>query len=231
MHGIRAKARALAEMGIALKHAPRSARFLPSWFRSLRPGHGPLQDGLPWMSFAAIRWLEGYLGPTTSVFEYGMGGSTLFLARRVRRLVSVESDPRWFDMVSRAIRDEGRSNAELRFVPAVRTPAVQDIPYGPESYTGYDPDSAGCSFEAYIKTIDEYPDASFDLVVVDGFARPSAVRHAIPKIRPRGCLLLDDSDRLYAGPAIALLRAFPRRDFRSVAPFQRSLQQASAWQL
>ena len=74
-----------------------------------------------------------------------------------------------------------------------------------------------------------FPDESFDLVIVDGYARPSCVLHAIPKIRRGGHLLLDDSDREYTRPAIPVLDGLPRRDFVGAAPFQRSLQQTSIW--
>jgi predicted O-methyltransferase YrrM len=65
----------------------------------------------------------------------------------------------------------------------------------PESYKSSDYDEL--SFEAYVKTIDNYPDNYFDLVVVDGRARPACIKHAVPKIKRGGVLILDNSDRDY----------------------------------
>ena len=59
--------------------------------------------------------------------------------------------------------------------------------------------------ERFVPELESLPDASFDLVVIDfleapGAQRPDAVRAAMPKVRPGGYLLLDDSDRpAYAG--------------------------------
>ncbi len=39
-----------------------------------------LDEGLPWITFPAMRWLHGHLRPSMSVFEWGSGGSTVFLA-------------------------------------------------------------------------------------------------------------------------------------------------------
>jgi len=183
------------------------------------------------MNFKVIRWLDSYLRPSMDVFEYGAGGSTPFVARRVHRLISVEHDPRWFTVVSDVLAVEGIRNCALRLVPAVKSERATTVPYGPRSYTSFAPHTKGYTFEAYVRTIEDYADGAFDLVIVDGYARPSAVAHAIPKIRPGGYLLLDDSDGEYVRPAIPVLDGFPRRDFLALAPFERGLQQASVWRI
>ncbi|HLI94422.1 MAG TPA: hypothetical protein VKU83_12450, partial [Puia sp.] len=45
--------------------------------------------------------------------------------------------------------------------------------------------------------IDVYPDSHFDVIIVDGRARPSCIKHALPKLKPGGWLLVDNSDRSY----------------------------------
>ncbi len=228
---IRARAGRISAMAVCLYKDAGSVRFLPRWLRTLRPGHSPLQDRIPWMNFKVIRWLERFLTPSMDVFEYGAGGSTPFVAKRVRRLVSVEHDSRWIEPVAEVLRADGITNCELSLIPPIEDPSRRNVPFGPRSYTSMFPEAAGLSFEAYVKSIDAHPDRSFDLVLVDGTARPSAVAHAIPKVRPRGALLLDDSDRPYSTPALPLLAGFPRRDYVGVNPFQRYLQQSSVWRL
>jgi predicted O-methyltransferase YrrM len=74
-------------------------------------------------------------------------------------------------------------------------------------------------FRSYVEAIDAYPDASFDLVVVDGRARPSCLRQAIPKLRPRGLLVLDNSDRdYYLTLSRALLSGFAELTQRGLTP-------------
>lgn len=218
-------------MAVCLRKDVGSVRFLPSWIRTLRDGHSPLEDRLPWMNFKVIRWLERTLTPSMSVFEYGAGGSTPFLAKRVRRLVTVEHDPRWIEPVAEVLRKDGLTNCDLILIPPVEDPSRRNVPFGPWSYTSMVPEAAGYSYEDYARRIDAYPDESFDLVVVDGTARPSAVARSIPKVRPGGFLLLDDSNEPYVTPALPLLADFPRKDFVGVNPFQRYLQQSSVWRL
>ena len=58
-----------------------------------------------------------------------------------------------------------------------------------------DPNINSFSFKKFVTTIDQYPDHYFDLVFVDGRARNSCIKHAIPKVKNGGYILLDDSDR------------------------------------
>ena len=56
---------------------------------------------LHWLSFDAIRWLDENLTKKMDAFEYGSGGSTKYISRRVKTLVSVEDDQYWYDKVFR----------------------------------------------------------------------------------------------------------------------------------
>src|SRR2546430_9982143 len=70
-------------------------RSYPRWRRNLRQNGNPLDGDSPWMTFAAIRFLDRLLTKEMRVFEYGSGGSSLFFSRRVREVVSVEHDGAW----------------------------------------------------------------------------------------------------------------------------------------
>ncbi|MDM8553380.1 hypothetical protein QUF75_01435 [Desulfococcaceae bacterium HSG7] len=72
-------------------------RFYPSWTRSLNGSKTPLKDVQPWIAFGAIRFLEKHLHEDMHVFEYGIGGSTLFFAKRVKAVVSIEHDKEWYE--------------------------------------------------------------------------------------------------------------------------------------
>lgn len=77
------------------RHLARHPSSLPRWVRDrLTPGD-PIARGLPWFSWAAIRWLDRWLQPSFTVHELGGGGSTLWFAQRVARVVTLESDARW----------------------------------------------------------------------------------------------------------------------------------------
>jgi hypothetical protein len=72
-------------------------RLFPRWERSL--DRTPLELALPWLTYAAINFLEGVLSQSTRAFEWGVGGSTLFFSSRVSELISVEHDAQWADSV------------------------------------------------------------------------------------------------------------------------------------
>ena len=69
------------------------------WFRSLVLSASVDARGepLPWITYASLRFLESKLSPEMEVFEFGSGASTLWWARRVRRVVSCEDDREWFE--------------------------------------------------------------------------------------------------------------------------------------
>jgi hypothetical protein len=75
------------------------------------------------------------------------------------------------------------------------------------------------SFENYCQAIDRYPADAFDLVVVDGRARPSCVFHARSRVRPGGYLMVDDAERPEYAEGLQLLEGWPRTDFSGPVPF------------
>ena len=220
-------------MGVVLARHPRELRYAHLWLRSLLPGHNPLDDERPWITFRAIQWLRSYLQPEMRVFEYGAGGSTLFLAKRVRELVSVEHDESFHSVVAHRLAKQGVHNCRLVLCrPERRSPKPEaDVAYGTASFTSFQPRHAGEWFEKYVKVIDEYPDGYFDLVVIDGRARASCVRRAVRKIKPGGALLLDNSERPAYAAARRLLDGYPCTDMFGIVPWNLVPYQTSVWRI
>lgn len=223
------KRRIFEEAMASVRKDPLSIQFLGRWFWTLLPGHSPIEDSLPWMTFRAIRWLKSYLRPAMTVFEWGAGGSTIFLANRVRSVVSIESEPAWHACVLEALRVRGISNVALRLIPG---PWDASLMSGADETTRViSQELHGQTFEGYANSINDHPDQTFDLVCVDGYDRSSCIRQALPKIRPGGYLLLDNSDWRIYRDALAFLSPFPRTDFGGVGPFQPNGWQTSVWRL
>lgn len=143
----------------------------------------------PWISSKARKWLDSYLKHDMVVFEYGSGGSTLFLARRVKKIVSVEYQLLWFLGVLFALWRRGITNFELHLARPERGKYLK------ANYMSSDPNLNYFSFKKFVTTIDQYPDHYFDLVFVDGRARNACIRHSISKTKHGGFILLDDSKR------------------------------------
>src|SRR5438874_12120928 len=78
---------------------------------NLLNGKTPLDLEIPWFSYAAIDFLDGFVEPHMTIFEYGSGGSTLFFAQRARSVYSVEDNSKWFELVSQRLLEKSVSNA------------------------------------------------------------------------------------------------------------------------
>jgi hypothetical protein len=184
------------------------------------------------MTFAAIELLESVVRAESTVFEYGAGGSTVFLARRARHVVSVEHDRQWFAMVEQQLDKQGVTNWEGKLIePTGVEQSSSSNAADPEQYVSSDPKYRDCSFQAYASAIDEFDDAAFDLVIVDGRARPACFRHALPKVRPGGYLLLDNSDREHYRSASQLAsRKWRLIELPGPSPYVNFFTQTTAWQ-
>jgi len=68
---------------------------LPWWNRSEATAIVPE----PWLHIAVVDYLARLLSPGDTVIEHGSGGSTLWLAARVAKVISVEHDPDWYQVI------------------------------------------------------------------------------------------------------------------------------------
>lgn len=202
-----------------IRQAPQRIRFFPEWLFSFWPGRAAYKDGLPWVTFEAREWLESFLTKDMKVFEWGSGGSTLFIAKRVKTLISIEDNPEWYKKIGRLIKEK-----ELNCQYILKEPRPGN------DYFSSSPEYKGLSFKRYCQAINSYPDDFFDLVLVDGRARNFCVSHAIKKIRPEGFLFLDDSQRPRYAREIELLKDWKRRDFQGPQPYVRNFYKISIWQ-
>jgi hypothetical protein len=145
-----------------------------------------LDTELPWINIGAFKFLKKRLRSDMKVFEYGSGGSTLFFSKYVAEVISVEHDESWYKFILEKISKI--SNIKLY----LKKPQLKETnKYG--SYYGKGRENY--SFEEYVKTIEDYPDSYFDLIVIDGRARPACLEHALPKLKPSGYILFDNSER------------------------------------
>ena len=166
------------------------------WIESKRRGYPCRPDGSerPWMNYAVVAFLERRLNKTLSVFEYGSGYSTLFYARRVRNVISVEYDQAWIASIGPRLPP----NASVLFVP-------DDV----------DGD--------YCRAIARSGD-SFDVVVVDGKDRENCVKQSMQALSSRGVIVLDDSQRAGYAPAISYAQdnGYLTVDFEGLKPTESS---------
>lgn len=63
----------------------------------------------PWICPAAMAFFELILNPEMRVLEHGCGGSTVWLAKRVKQVTAVENRIEWL----KAVEQRGRKNIKL----------------------------------------------------------------------------------------------------------------------
>lgn len=181
---------------------PGQVRYLPVWSHLLQPS--TLESAMPWLPFRVIDRLDEHLTTRSRVFEYGGGGSTLWFAAHAGHVVTVEHDDVWFSALQSAVGCQPESTLLQR--------------------------GSANDFAEYVHAISIYPDGYFDVVVVDGRERVRCVEAAMPKVRPRGLLVLDDSDRpRYAG-AFRIARNWPCITYKGLTPAKAIPGVTTVWQ-
>lgn len=195
--------------------------FVP-WVLSQGASRSALRDGMPWIPFKAQRWLAERLNAQTRAFEWGSGGSTLFLSRRAREVVSVEHEPCWYASVQDSLVAGEHVNCHYRLVEPKRlAPGEVGV------CTSGHKRASGLDFEHYVNVILEYPDSFFDLILIDGRARTACLRAAWRKVRIGGDILFDNSNYERYQPELNGPSGFERFDIRGVSPYQGAIYTAS----
>lgn len=206
-------------------------RWYRPWVQSRNPGRQTLTDASPWLTFAAIELIGSVLTPHSRAFEWGSGGSTLFLAQRCAEVVSVEHDQDWYERVKKEVAAREIDNWQGHIETSQASNNDKANPSDWEGYASGSDDFRGRHFRRYVETIDAYPDAYFDLILIDGRARPSCFKHALAKVRVNGHIVWDNSDRTYYHRAMEQAsNRFQRRDMPGPVPYIDYFTCTTAWQ-
>ncbi|GAB4492180.1 MAG: hypothetical protein OHK0019_13570 [Saprospiraceae bacterium] len=168
------------------------------WKNSFSNGRNSVTDELPWLNFPALDFLEKNMRPEYRVFEFGGGGSTLFFCKNVAEVATVEDHSGWFETLTQTIQTKGYQNWKGFFVaPEPFQSGKPRTKENPDDFVSGAKGMEHLSFEQYARTIDQFPANYFDLVLVDGRARPSCIQQAIPHLKIGGLLVVDNTERDY----------------------------------
>ena len=123
-----------------LGHLCSNPQNIVPYLRFFMSAQSPLELELPWWSLSAIRELEKHLNPKHRVFEWGSGGSSVFLAKRCKELTTIEQDQHWFDQVEKIINDNQIKNSRLlrREINLENEKAFLSSPYAKSLKSTYD---------------------------------------------------------------------------------------------
>ncbi len=140
----------------------------------------------PWLCPSVIGVLETYFRPDDVGIEFGSGRSTLWFAKQVAHVTSVESSPEWADRVVKTLEENGYSSKVDMHLHSIQ-PVVEG------DRTTY----------PYVQVAESLPDASLDFALVDGIdLRGQCVLAVIPKLRSGGLLIIDNIERYIPNSSI-----------------------------
>lgn len=149
---------------------------------------------VPWFCFEAIKFVKTFVEKKHHVFEFGCGSSTLFFANNCHRVISLESNQIWFEIISNNIVNQ------LKFNPG-------------KTQNYYDKKNTICnSFLKNDKLIELYHlklaiieenyqkflatlNIKFDLILIDSIKRYQCAVNSINYLNRDGIIILDDSER------------------------------------
>ncbi|HKB89981.1 MAG TPA: FkbM family methyltransferase [Opitutaceae bacterium] len=206
--------------------------FLP-WYLSQNPNATSMIDQVPWLTYGAISFLKRILRKEMRIFEYGAGGSTVFFARRAEKIFTCEHDPRWAMKVKEALDKLDYENYEIKVVkPVPDQESIYRDAADPDGYVSTAAEYKGLSFESYAKSILEFPDKYFHVILIDGRARPSCAKHAISKVAEKGYIILDNAERAEYSAVHDMLNnaGYRKKSFYGPGPRNRYFWLTCVWQ-
>jgi hypothetical protein len=174
---------------------------LKAFFRLHRLSYKPS----PWIAPAAAAILNKLLKPDMTGFEWGSGSSTVFFARRLKQLTSLEHHQAWFNKVEKWLKEEQIKNVDYVQVSII-------YPKGTGETDGYQKaikEEQVKAYKDYYGYINRFPDGYFDFIMVDGRARVQCGMHALSKLKQGGMLVLDNAERPRYQPLHNALRSWP----------------------
>lgn len=207
-----------------LTRNPKRISHYKLWKNYLGKGNDSLAHNIPWITFSARQELDRILERDNVVFEWGCGGSTLYLSGKVSKVISVEHNKEWYKSVSMAIQRMHIKNVDVhlveanakkrgRFLGLYNSHAIPEL-----------------EFKKYCRFIEKFPDKYFDIVIVDGRSRNSCIYHAVNKVKLGGYILLDNSEREKYRDGVKLLSKWKGSNFFGAGPFNDYFWQTSIFQ-
>ncbi|MCK4730459.1 MAG: class I SAM-dependent methyltransferase [Candidatus Aenigmarchaeota archaeon] len=153
----------------------------------------------PWLTQEANSILSTLLKPTDVGLEFGSGRSTIWFAKRIKHLTSVEQNKFWYDKVFKMIEENNLSNVDLFF---------QD--------------------KNYIKVVDKFKNNNLDFVLIDGILRGECANAIINKVKRGGIIVIDDAHRYFPFPSTVSYSLFKKQQKTSLE-WNKFIKQTKNW--
>jgi len=162
---------------------------------------------VPWIPIKAKIWLDKTLKPDMILFEFGSGLSTLYFSTKVKKVISIEHNKKWYNLLKKELIRKGIDNCEC-FLKEPELIDTKNSRIAKIEYTSDLKEYQGFHFRRYVESIDRYPNQFFDIVFIDGRVRIDCILHSINKIKIGGFLILDNSDEKRYALAQNILKSY-----------------------
>jgi hypothetical protein len=166
-----------------------------------------LNPGTPWTTPASIKFFKKCLNQEMVGLEYGSGSSTIFFARRLKHLVSVEHNRSWFKYIKDKASKLYITNLDYQFIPTNNPEITKEIP---ADYINLNIQDKRIKYlkqyHNYSQFVLKFPDNYFDFIIIDGRARVQCTVNSVNKLKPGGIFVLDNSERGHYKPVHELLK-------------------------
>ncbi|ENK1242709.1 hypothetical protein AB2063_000831 [Clostridium botulinum] len=123
---------------------------------------------IPWLPYGIINILESRINKDMVIFEYGSGNSTMWWNKYVKKVISVEHDKKWYDI----LKNSNKCN-------------LKNLIYAPlENSDEYE--------KSILRT-----DSIYDIIIIDGRKRVKCSKVCLESLKDNGIIIWDDSYREY----------------------------------
>lgn len=169
------------------------------WKRSFLEGFSQDENGfpLPWMSYSAIEFLQRSLNKDQEVFEFGAGSSTLFFAKKVKKVTTIETSHKWLEIIQQKLLQQKIENVEITLMADGLINSL---------------------YENFAKNCGR----KFDFIIIDSLKRFECAKNSIEALKTGGTIILDDSERKNYQKIFDFFarKNFQKQDFFGIAPGQ-----------
>ena len=166
----------------------------------------------PWTTPASIVFFDKVLTKNMTGLEYGSGRSTIFFARRLGQLVSIEHHPQWYEKVKKLLQQQKLSNVTYLLIPEQGNNPGPDNQKLEARLNKMDGSEERPEFAEYYNKVNEFADGHFDFVLIDGRARVKCGLNAMNKLKSGGIFVLDNSERPRYQPLHRALESWPKTE-------------------
>ena len=162
------------------------------WFKSYytRQSVDLRGNPIPWCTYSFLKFIEPRLKEHFNIFEYGCGNSTIWYAKKVNSIKSVEHNKNWFELI------------------------VSNLPGNAKVVLIELNENGNYAKEVLVEN------KKYEIIIIDGVERNNSVKFAMTGLTEDGVIIYDNTQLEEYFPSIDMLidSGFKRIDFIGTLP-------------